>query len=78
MKIKGEKIEFLTKGPGKRCFSGWKDASELDDIEFRLGEKVLDDAEIKEQGLEDVAFSVRVNLTPTKGNGCQVTNTKKT
>ena len=63
MKIKGEKIEFLTKGPGKRCFSRWKDASELDDIEFRLGEKVLDDAEIKDQGLEEALACFRACVT---------------
>ena len=72
MKVRGEKLDFITTGPGKRCFSGWKDASELEDVEFRIGEKVLTDAEIKTEGLEEVAFSVRVNLTPTKSNCCQV------
>ena len=72
MKVGGEKLDFITTGPGKRCFSGWKDASELDDVEFRIGEKVLNDEEIKTEGLEEVVFSVRVNLTPTKSNCCQV------
>ena len=54
----------------ERC--KWKDASEIDDLEFRIEEKILRDEEMNAEGLENVNFSIRVNVTPITGNQFQV------
>ena len=77
MRIKGEKCNFLTEGPGKRCFTKWIDASEIDEVKFMLEGNEIAEGDMAANGLEDKAFAVRLNLTPTKTNQCQVNVTWK-
>ena len=51
------------------------DASEIDDMKFMLEGNEIAEGDMAANGLEDKAFAVRLNLTPTKTNQCQVNTT---
>ena len=72
MKLKGSNFKFVTSGAGRRSLTSWVDANELEEVEFVENNVALSDDKIKELGLEEKLFSVRLNIVPVTGNKCQV------
>ena len=72
MELNASKFKFVTAGAGRRSLTSWVDASELEEVEFVENNEKLSVEKLKELGLDEKVFSVRLNLVPVTGNKCQV------